>query len=708
MAYGSVKVDNIIFDNGGVDKLITVSGLFFSTSGALTVTGTISGGNVTAPTATFTTLTGTTTAGTAATFTSGSFTSLTGVTTTGTTATFTSGSFTSLTGVTTTVTSGVFSSGIATAPSVAIGSGTTYKPGIYSPGTDQVGISTGGTGRVFVDASGNLGVGGLPQNDATYGGFTLNGANGSIITLRAGGVNSGRIYTTATDNINIDGNGSASTNIFFRTGTGSIERMRIDSSGNVGIGVVPSATAAAYKSIELFGSVWMGGNGTTPATYSMTNAYFDGSYKYKTTGFAATYYGQDTGSHKWFTAPSGTAGNAISFTQAMTLDASGRLGIGTTSPVTALQVVGTGTFGDGVGGRLQVTTNSNLGYIDSLNNTSTQWQPLIERGTEIQFHTNTAGVTPTQKAVIDSSGRLLVGTSISQDKYFNTTGNGHLVQIESTSVTLQSSTVHGGTNAAAGAHFTFARSRGITTGSVTAVASGDNLARLSFQGADGTEFVEAATITCDVDGTPGANDMPGRLVFSTTADGAASPTERMRVTNDGNVTISSTAYTSARLGIGGYANGDRLGVYMRASTDPATPFDFRNAANTTVGSIATTASATAFNTSSDYRLKENVTPITNGITRFQQLKPSQFNFIADPGHTVDGFLAHEAQAVVPECVTGTKDAVDADGNPVYQGIDQSKLVPLLTAALQEAIAKIEALEASNADMLARVTALEGN
>ena len=76
MAYGTIKVDNITFDNGGVDKLITVSGLFYSTSGALTVTGTISGGNVTAPTATFTTLTGTTTAGTTATFTSGSFSSI--------------------------------------------------------------------------------------------------------------------------------------------------------------------------------------------------------------------------------------------------------------------------------------------------------------------------------------------------------------------------------------------------------------------------------------------------------------------------------------------------------------------------------------------------------------------------------------------------------------------------------------------------------
>jgi hypothetical protein len=118
------------------------------------------------------------------------------------------------------------------------------------------------------------------------------------------------------------------------------------------------------------------------------------------------------------------------------------------------------------------------------------------------------------------------------------------------------------------------------------------------------------------------------------------------------------------------------------------------------GSISSNGTTTTYAITSDYRLKENVTAVTDSITRFKQLKPSRFNFIADPDQTVDGFLAHEAQAVVPECVTGEKDAVDDNGNPVYQGIDQSKLVPLLTAALQEAIAKIESLET-------RLSALEG-
>jgi len=114
--------------------------------------------------------------------------------------------------------------------------------------------------------------------------------------------------------------------------------------------------------------------------------------------------------------------------------------------------------------------------------------------------------------------------------------------------------------------------------------------------------------------------------------------------------------------------------------------------NGVVGSISTNSSSTTYATSSDYRLKENVVPLTGAIDRLQQIPVHRFNFIADPDTVVDGFIAHEAQEIVPECVTGTKDEVDEDGNPVYQGIDQSKLVPLLTAALQEALQKIEDLE----------------
>ena len=138
--------------------------------------------------------------------------------------------------------------------------------------------------------------------------------------------------------------------------------------------------------------------------------------------------------------------------------------------------------------------------------------------------------------------------------------------------------------------------------------------------------------------------------------------------------------------------------YARSGQN-ATQINFQDYQGIDRGSIKTNNSSTSYNTSSDYRLKENVVEITGATDRLKQLKPSRFNFINDPDRTVDGFLAHEVSDIVPEAISGEKDAVDADNNPKYQQIDQSKLVPLLTAALQEALTKIESLEA-------RITALE--
>ena len=129
--------------------------------------------------------------------------------------------------------------------------------------------------------------------------------------------------------------------------------------------------------------------------------------------------------------------------------------------------------------------------------------------------------------------------------------------------------------------------------------------------------------------------------------------------------------------------------------------------NTDVGSIDTSGSGVNYTSGSDYRLKENIVALTDGITRLKTLKPSRFNFISDPDKIVDGFIAHEVTAV-PEAVTGTKDEVDANNKPIYQGIDLGKLVPLLTAALQELITKVETLEQENVVLRSRVTNLEGN
>ena len=125
-----------------------------------------------------------------------------------------------------------------------------------------------------------------------------------------------------------------------------------------------------------------------------------------------------------------------------------------------------------------------------------------------------------------------------------------------------------------------------------------------------------------------------------------------------------------------------------------------------VGSITHSGGNASFNTSSDYRLKENIVDMTGAIERVKSLVPKRFNFIRNPDITVDGFIAHEAQAVVPGAVSGTHNEVDDDNNPVYQGIDHSKLVPLLVGALKESITKIEALETEMTALKARVTALE--
>jgi hypothetical protein len=133
--------------------------------------------------------------------------------------------------------------------------------------------------------------------------------------------------------------------------------------------------------------------------------------------------------------------------------------------------------------------------------------------------------------------------------------------------------------------------------------------------------------------------------------------------------------------------------YFQRKTSDGELLNFRKD-NTTVGSVSVTASSTAYNTSSDYRLKENVEAMTGATARLKQLAPKRFNFIADADTTVDGFLAHEVSSVVPEAITGTHNEVDNNGNPVYQGIDQSKLVPLLVATIQELEARITALESN--------------
>ena len=170
--------------------------------------------------------------------------------------------------------------------------------------------------------------------------------------------------------------------------------------------------------------------------------------------------------------------------------------------------------------------------------------------------------------------------------------------------------------------------------------------------------------------------------------------ERMAITDTGNVLVGTTT-PSAKVTSSSSASG-----YNYASVSVANQPDhivFKTDATTTGSITRVGGTGVAYNTSSDYRLKEDWVAVANASTRVNALKPVNFAWKVD-GSRVDGFLAHELAEVVPEAVSGEKDAVDADGKPEYQGIDQSKLVPLLTAALQEALARIETLEADVATL----------
>lgn len=195
---------------------------------------------------------------------------------------------------------------------------------------------------------------------------------------------------------------------------------------------------------------------------------------------------------------------------------------------------------------------------------------------------------------------------------------------------------------------------------------------------------------------------------------STSGAERMRITSGGDVFINGTTLNGTENSVG-YSVGSASFRCSRNINTQANQIVFYSS-DGAAGAIQTTGLTTAYNTSSDYRLKENVVPMSDALQRISKLKPSRFNFISDGKRIVDGFIAHEVQEVVPEAISGEKDAVreeeyevtaavlDDDGNevtpavmgtrsvPEYQGIDQSKLVPLLVGAIQELTARLEALE----------------
>jgi hypothetical protein len=296
--------------------------------------------------------------------------------------------------------------------------------------------------------------------------------------------------------------------------------------------------------------------------------------------------------------------------------------------------------------------------------------------------------------VLDSSARVLVGTSSSR-----TVGDARALQVEGTDGATAGLSVFRNSNNSSSSIFVFGKSRGTAAGGTTIVQSGDGIGEIQFWATDGTNPQPAAIVKAEVDGTPGANDMPGRLVFSTTADGAASPTERLLIGNAGRLyaTCNDTASASITL---------RKGAAGADGIDYLQCRDSGNNAKLVIASTGnvqnTNGSYTSF---SDAKLKENIVDANSQWADIKTIQIRNWNFKQKTGyetHRQIGPIAQELETVCPNLVFDVVDRDDEgnDQGTVTKGVNQSVLYMKAVKALQEAMERIEALEA-------KVTALEG-
>ena len=632
--------------------------------------------------------------------------------------------------------------GTAAAPGIAFE--TDPNTGIYRPGADQLAVATNGTGRLFVDSAGNVGIGnatGLGGTLGVSGNISLSGngtgsryagllnenaAYAGSFVLQAGGGSAsyggavtmyGNSHATYPGSVYIGTSASSGGSIIFGTEdavTPSNEKVRLDASGRLGIG-----SSAPGTNLHI-GSGSGAGLGVLLSRGATTNFFeaHDGT---------KTFIG-GTDNTNAFVKVGSLSNHPVAIIQAngsaIYIDTSKRVGIGTTSPDAKL-LVSDGTnintrigqlsldnfTGEGAGIRFSRTTSDDSLCALGTLNAGAGDLGLFSR-TNLIFATGGAinYSSATERARIDSSGRLLVGTSTARSniQFGGGSAAAPTVQIETAVGSRETGlSVINNSSGGFGGLIRVGSSAGATVGSNDLVGSGTYYGILSFVANDGTNFVEGARISAVVDGTSSTGDLPTRLEFSTTADGASSPTERMRIASGGNTDVFSDNDTLA----------SRTSV--AAGTTRSTFVGFHSATSTQNGTISCRIWSNgnvqntngSYTTLSDAKLKENIVDAGSQWDDLKAIQIRNWNFKAETGHETHrqiGPIAQELETVCPGLVFETPDR-DADGNEtgeVTKGVNQSVLYMKAVKALQEAMERIETLEANNTDLLARVTALE--
>jgi hypothetical protein len=431
--------------------------------------------------------------------------------------------------------------------------------------------------------------------------------------------------------------------------TSGAERLRVDSSGNVLVGTTSAPATASLLTLSAPANTLYGTFNAAGQTYSYLTM--------QTSGTDFGYIGP--GALDLPATMSIVAAGARSLTlgtngaERMRITSAGNVGIGTTSTADGRLTVQAGT---------SATGNSAF-----FNNVDGTYNPYL------QIQHSSAGVKLFNSSSFGGASNNLIF------------GNG------GTSETMR---IDGSGNVGIGT-----TSPSFASGTGLAINGGAGQGRLAIKN-NGTGDASTDGFQIAV-GTGGDVYLEQRentfMGFSTNA------LERMRITSDGNLLVGKTTQDfGATNGFEFYSGGgaDDLLILSRGSNPPLQlrrndsdgSIQMFQRGGTTVGSISVTTTATAYNTSSDYRLKENVQPMQDALAVIAQLNPVTYTWKVD-GSDGQGFIAHELQAVVPDCVTGEKDAVDAEGNPQYQGVDTSFLVATLVKAVQELKAEVDSLRA---------------